>query len=357
MMKSAALFLLFSLLITLLPMLAALPGDAPAAGGQTAAPLPTEPAAQTGSSGTAADADTLLPPQAQLQGEGAAGSIAVFDEATGQLLELSMRQYLIGALMSEMPLSFQDEALKAQVVATHSFARYSEAFRLQHPQSELQGAAFSVNTAARQGYLTEEAAKARFGSSYYLQLEKAAAIVDSVLNELLYYNGAPAAAAYHAISAGRTEASENVWTQPLPYLVSVDSRWDEQAEGYESRVSVPLTEFCSALRGKNSAFSPQEVDASLWHTEISRSEAGYVLSLHVGGCLFTGSDIRELFSLRSSCFTLEFTQDTAEFTVHGYGHGVGMSQVGADAMAREGADYRAILAHYYTGTQLLPLQN
>ena len=334
MLRAAALCALFLMLTVLMPALALLPaksGEAPAP--QSSFPAADEPAQE------------ILPQQEAEQ------TVTVWDEATGSPVTLGMRQYLISALLCEMPLTFHDEALKAQVVAAHSYALYCTALRRAQPMDELQGAAFSVNSAACEGLMSEQQAKARFGSSYYLSVEKAAAIVDSVLPLLLTYEGEPIAAAYHAISAGRTEQSGNVWSTALPYLVSVDSDADRLAEGYESSVSVSLTEFCSALHALNAAFSPQG-DPATWIQDLQRSEAGYVLQLSVCGVPFTGTQLRQAFSLRSSCFSLQLTDEQAVFTVYGYGHGVGMSQTGADAMARAGSSFSEILAHYYPGTQL-----
>ena len=335
MLKAAALCALFLTLTALMPALALLPAE-------TGQPLPQSSAVLPAADGPA---QQILPQQQTKQ------TITVWDEAAGGPVTLDMRQYLISALLCEMPLTFHDEALKAQVVATHSYALYCTALRRAQPMDELQGAAFAVNSAACEGLMSEQQAKARFGSGYYLSVEKAAAIVDSVLPLLLTYAGEPIAAAYHAISAGYTEQSGNVWSSALPYLVSVESAADRQAEGYESSVSVTLTEFCAALHGLNTAFSPQG-DVSQWVQNLQRSEAGYVLQLSVCGVPFTGAQLRQAFSLRSSCFTLQLTEDEAVFTVYGYGHGVGMSQTGADAMARAGSSFAEILAHYYPGAQL-----
>ena len=335
--KAAALCALFVLLTVLLPALALLPAKEEG----TTAPQSSFPVTQAETD----SAQELLPQQQPEQ------TLTVWDEATNSAVTLGMRQYLISALLCEMPLTFHDEALKAQVVVTHSYALYCTALRRAQPMDELQGAAFTVNSAACEGLMSEQQAKARFGSGYYLSVEKAAAIVDSVLPLLLTYGGEPIAAAYHAISAGYTEQSGNVWSTALPYLVSVESAADKEAAGYESSVSVPLTEFCAALHGLNAAFSPQDDPAS-WVQGLQRSEAGYVLQLSVCGVPFTGSALRQAFSLRSSCFTLQLTQEQAVFTVYGYGHGVGMSQTGADAMARAGSSFADILAHYYPGTRL-----
>lgn len=173
--------------------------------------------------------------------------------------------------------------------------------------------------------------------------------VNSTAGEILTYNGEACLAVFHSqAGGGRTESSRDVWGGDLPYLVSVESRGEENAPNYHSSADVPFSEFCEKLTAEN----PQaDIKSAADIGEITRSEGGAVKSITIGGASFKGSDIRRIFNLRSACFEVKCEGDNVHFEVTGYGHGVGMSQYGANELAKEGMSYKKILAHYYTGTK------
>jgi len=179
--------------------------------------------------------------------------------------------------------------------------------------------------------------------------KKIESAVNSTAGEILTYNGEACLAVFHSqAGGGKTESSRDVWGGDLPYLVSVESRGEENAPNYHSSADVPLSEFCEKLTAEN----PQAVITSAADIgEITRSEGGAVKSIAIGGASFKGSDIRRIFKLRSACFEIKCEGDNVHFEVTGYGHGVGMSQYGANELAKEGMSYKKILAHYYTGTK------
>ncbi|MDD3429962.1 MAG: stage II sporulation protein D [Oscillospiraceae bacterium] len=275
--------------------------------------------------------------------------VLVLDEVTGQINTLTMREYVIGAVMAEMPATYAVEAMKAQAVAAHTYALALKAANAN--DDTLQGAWFKASPSMKQGYMTEDSARLFWGDAFDTNYAKVSGAVDSVLNEVLLYDGAPASTCYHAISNGQTEASENVWHQALPYLVSVDSTFDTTADNYEYLVTFTPQQMTDAL-SRSLAGSDFSGSPSTWFGEITYTPAGYVAEIQAGGVGVKGTDFRSLLGLRSACFTLEYIDNVFAITTRGYGHGVGLSQYGANTMALTGSTYSEILAHYYPGTQL-----
>ncbi len=255
-----------------------------------------------------------------------------------------MRDYLIGAVASEMPVSWPDEALKAQAVASHSYILYCRDHR-----ADAEGPWLTVDPARRQGCLTDPVLRSYWGTAYAENYARLSALIDQVAGAVLYYDGAPAGASYFAISNGQTEASENVWDAPLPYLTAVDSSSDRQADGYEVTVQLSAQQVSAALA---SALDIQTagIDPSAWFGAASYTPSGYVASLPVCGQMVEGTRLRAALGLRSACFSIQLQGDDFSITTRGYGHGVGMSQWGARAMAQQGSSWQEILAHYFPGT-------
>ncbi len=266
---------------------------------------------------------------------------------TGEAVsELSVFEYLTGVVAAEMPVSFEPEALKAQAVAARSYLQRAIA----SPKHD--GADICSSSACCQAYLSPEELKAGWGDSYDEYLEKISAAVSATDGEYLSYDGQPALTAFHSSSDGATEDAAAIWSE-VPYLKSVSSpETEESVPELTSRVESSELDFRDTI-----LYLKPEADmtgaASDWVGEISRSASGRVADIIIGGVSFTGSELRTLFSLRSTDFELEYTGGKFVFTVHGYGHGVGMSQYGANTMAESGADYRDILSHYYPGTFLV----
>ena len=301
------------------PFLALLPG-----GGQTA---PQAPAATARPSPTAAAAPT---PAAAL-------TVTVYDEALGKERLLSVEAFMVGAAACEMPPDWPDAALQAQMVASRSYA-------------QAQSQPMTVNSAQCSGWTEESVLKLRWGDDFETFYARLQALAAQVSGAVLLYDGAPAAACYHAASCGHTEASQNVWLTALPYLQGVDSPWDRTAPDFEVTVEYTAPQLSDAVASLTGAI-PQG-DAAGWLGDTVWDAAGYVQSITIAGQKLTGSEVRGALGLRSACFSI--TWDGAVFTVttRGYGHGVGLSQYGAKAMAEGGSSWREILAYYFPGTQL-----
>ena len=294
------------------------------------------------------DAVPSVPPAASGTAEVPTADAEVFrfeDSSTGQVVELSRRDYVLGAVAAEMPVSWPDEALKAQAVAAHTYALYCR----DHSAAE-NGAWLTADPARRQGCLTEPVLRSYWGTAYEQNYARLAALVDEVLDEILYYENVPACASYFAISNGQTEASENVWGSALPYLISVDSSTDRSADNYEYTVTFSAEQLQQALAGLG--ISADLAASEGWFGPAALTSAGYTKTVTVCGQTVSGTTLRRALGLRSTCFTVQYQSGNFSFTTRGYGHGVGLSQWGTKAMAEQGKSYADILAHYYPGTQL-----
>lgn len=288
-----------------------------------------------------------------LQNKTSAGDVLkVLDFTSGQVMELEMRDYVIGAVLAEMPASYHEEALKAQAVAARTYAvRQREKQRIS-PDELLMGADISNDSTKYQAYFTPEQAKAFYGESYDTYYSIVSEAVDATGTEILMYGGEPIVAAFHSTSGGKTESAEVIWGSEVEYLVPVESAEDENSPVYLDEKTFTEEEFRARLEAEypNADFSDA---AEKWLVIGDRSASGTILELSAGGEVLTGTEFRQIFSLRSANFTVEYDDGQFTVTTKGNGHGVGMSQYGANAMANEGADYKEILLHYYTGAEVV----
>ncbi len=335
-MRRVLLVSLLLLAVTLcLPLLLCSTRRPPSEGELTATPSP---------SATAAVDETAPPEDPGTDGE------TVFTCLTdGTEKQVTMAEYLPGVLAGEMPASFEEEALKAQAVAARSYILY----HMSHPAGAHPGAAVCDQVTCCLAYRDEQSLRELWGGSYSAYMEKMRKAVGETDGQYLTYEGEFIQAMFHSSSPGMTESSAALWV-PIPYLVSVSSpETEKEVPNYITTVEVSVEDFRTSILG----ISPDSVlsgGPEAWLGEVKLDQSGRVESLVVGGKAITGSTMRGLFSLRSACFTLQYSGESFLFTVTGYGHGVGMSQYGANVMAKQGSSYREILAHYYPGTVLCP---
>lgn len=297
---------------------------------ESAEPAAPEPVPDSAPAPSTADAETFL----------------LTNAATGEVFSLSRRDYLIGAVAAEMPVSWPDEALKAQAIAAHSYLLYCRDHSAQPEQGWL-----SVDPARRQGCLTEPVLRSYWGTAYDANYTRLSALVDQVTTKVLYYEDAPAGTSYFAISNGRTEASENVWGAPLPYLVPVDSATDQTAENFTYTITLTADQMQAALT-ETLGLAPDGTPPERWFGQPTLTASGYVASIPLWGQSVTGPALRRSLGLRSACFSIEWGDGNFTVTTQGYGHGVGLSQWGAKALAEQGASCQEILAHYFPHTEL-----
>lgn len=273
------------------------------------------------------------------------GNFKILDTSTNEVLTLTDEEFLIGAVAAEMPPSYEIEALKAQCVATYTCYAKKRADERANPHEELNGADFSADLSKKQIYLTPDRMKEDCGESYDEIYSKYKGVVESVRGEALTYKGELITCTYFAISSGKTDSFKDIFGEDLPYLTAVSSPYDVFAPNYKSEKNISSEYFKKAFEG-----SSEEVDfsekADKWIGDIIFTDSGSVKSIKIGGVEFSGSKVRELLGLRSACFEVEY-DDGFKFEVKGYGHNVGMSQYGANEMAKEGVKYRGILEHYY----------
>jgi stage II sporulation protein D len=327
--------LLFAALVYCLPLLSLLaPGSQTAQSSGTDTPQSAEPLSTA--EDTAEDEESPL---------------LILDESRGEVVQVSIRDYVLGAVAAEMPMTYNDEALRAQAVAAHSYAL---AVKAQADGSDplLQGAYFKADPSRRVGYITTDVMRVLWGEQFEENYARLCEAVEPVLSEILLYDGAPALACYHAISNGTTQASGTIWGTALPYLSSVNSTLDLTSPEYEQTVTFTVQEMYECL---STGFVGPDLsgDPSTWFGAVQRDEAGYVSTISIGAAVCKGTEVRTALGLRSADFTIAYTDEKVfSVTTRGYGHGVGLSQYGANAMALTGKTYAEILAYYYPGTVL-----
>lgn len=275
----------------------------------------------------------------------------VLDAASGTVMALSPFDYICGVTAAEIPITFHPEAIKAQAVAAHSYALRQMGLQLQNPDPDLKGAYLSTDPAHFQAYLSREERQDLWGDQFEQNESVLETAVSEVLGCILVSGEEPVAAAFHAISSGRTESAADVWGRELPYLVAVDSPEDAENPQMYSEVTVSATDAAAILTGCADGVSLPENPAE-WIAVTSRTESGMVRTAEVGGTEVSGDTLRAAFGLASANFTVSCDGETLTFAVKGRGHGVGMSQYGADAMAQAGSSWREILARYYPGAEI-----
>lgn len=272
-------------------------------------------------------------------------TISVFRSLESKTEEISLFEYVCGSVAAEMPLAYNEEAIKAQAVAC-----YTNAIR-QKQLGNTKNGDISDDTATHQGYIDARQRKEKWGDSFEKYEKKLQDAVKAVEGEALYYDNKPCVAAFCAISNGKTEDAEYIWGTAVPYLVSVDSKGDKLSPTYASTVSFTKDEFLKIIEENGASIKDSDIASSVKVTE--KSDTGTVLKVTVGSKSFTGEEIRKMFSLRSPTFTIKATKNAVTFSVSGYGHGIGMSQYGANYFAEKGYDYKEILEHYYTGAEII----
>ena len=255
----------------------------------------------------------------------------------------NMDDYLIGVVMAEMPASFETEALKAQAVAARTYTYKAFSTGGKHGDGSV-----CMDPGCCQAYLTEEDYLAKGGSRE--GIEKVCGAVLATSGEVLTYDGELIEATYFSCSGGSTEDASAVWGTEFPYLQAVSSPGEERASYHTDTITVSPRQFQTAL-GRELPGPPQT-----WFGEPSYTAGGGVDTITIGSEAYTGTQLRSLLNLRSTAFSFSAEADAITITTKGYGHRVGMSQYGADAMAVAGSTYGEILAHYYPGTTLTRIQ-
>ncbi len=287
--------------------------------------------------------ETQETPNKELTSDTNEEKITVLNSETGENMEMNISDYVFGVVAAEMPAEYSEEALKAQAVASYTYALYKCKENADKPYD------LTDSHTSDQHYETYEKVCEKWGENAQKYTEKIKNAIKSVEGEYLSFSGEPILALYHAISGGKTENCVDVFSVDHPYLVSTDSIGDLLDEGYMSTLSVTPEQFKKAFEDKIILSS----DMRIWVTDIKHRENGYIQSINISGKEFSGTELRSIFSLRSANFDLFYDGQNFNFTVRGYGHGVGMSQAGAEYMAKQGGTYREILSWYYKNCELV----
>ena len=253
------------------------------------------------------------------------------------VVTMELETYLVGVLLGEMPAYFEQEALRAQAVVARTYAMRHHIRQDKHP-----GGAVCTDPGCCQAYVSETVYVERGGSE--ADVEKIRKAVMDSAGWVLTYEGQLIDATYFSCSGGRTEDALAVWGDDIPYLQSVESPGEEYASVYSDTVIYSLADFERMLS------VDLEGPPEGWFTEITYTPGGGIDKMKIGGREFSGTQLRSFLNLRSTVFVLTSQGESVSITTRGYGHRVGMSQYGAEAMAQKGSDYQEILAHYYPGT-------
>ena len=251
----------------------------------------------------------------------------------GNIEKYELEEYIIGVVGAEMPASFNKEALKAQSVVARTYALKSIKNNKQLTTDN-----------STQNFKDNNELKKMWGSSYNTYYNKIKSAVLETKGLYLSYNNDYADAVYHSTSNGNTEDAVYVWGNSVPYLKSVSSEYDNTNKNYNSIITLTYNEISTKL--KNS------IDSNTKFNIISRTSGNRVKEIEINGTTYSGVEFRKLLNLRSADFSIENNGANVVISTNGYGHGVGMSQYGANGMANNGSSYRDILLHYYTGVSI-----
>lgn len=270
-------------------------------------------------------------------------TVKVYFNDEDVIREMDFEEYIKGVVTAEMPASFELEALKAQAVAARSYALHK-----MEGGKEDNGADVCTNFAHCQAYITDEKARANWGENADSNFKKIQTAISDTSGKIMKYDDQVVTAVFHSTSSGETESAIDVWGGDVPYLTAVKSEGEHLSPKYLSTVTVGIDVFKEKLKEENENIDFSKASIG----DIKRSDSGGIKNIVLYGEDFKGTRIRTLFSLRSTNFDMSIDNENVIFNVKGNGHGVGMSQYGANYMASTGKKYDEILLTYYTGVKI-----
>ena len=241
---------------------------------------------------------------------------------------MDLNDYIIGVVAAEMPASFNEEALKAQAIVSRTFALY---------QMQQKG----YVTLADQAYITSDEMYQKWENDFDKYYERIKNAVMSTGNLCIWYNNELIKSYYFAISSGSTADVKTVFNESYEYLIPVDSSFDKNVSKYKSNQEIDLSTFKNKLNLNN-----------INSIKVIKDDQNYVLKLIVNENEYSGIDIRKFFNLKSASFDINLKDDKIEFICYGYGHGVGMSQYGANELAKNNYNFKSIINYYYQNVEI-----
>ena len=276
-------------------------------------------------------------------------TIKLLHADTGEIEELPLDTYLLGVVSAEMPANFEQEALNAQALVARTYTIYS----IVHNNGKHGDADICDDSGCCQAWISKEDRMARWDEAErennWRKIEIA---VNTTAGKIITYNGEVIDAFFHSNSGGTTEAPVNVWGGTnYPYLQSVETAGEDAYSQYSSEVVLTKEELKNKIIAKHADFTIDYSQADCIQI-LEYTESGRVKTIKIGNLNLSGVEVRSLLGLRSANFEVSIDGDNIKFSVKGYGHGVGMSQTGADSMAKQGSNYEKIVKHFYTGVEI-----
>lgn len=277
------------------------------------------------------------------------GTINLLHVDTNTIETINLDEYLLGVVSAEMPATFEQEALKAQAIVARTYTIYT----IEHSNGKHGDAHICDDSGCCQAWISKEDRLARWDEDKreenWSKIENA---VYSTKGKIATYKGEAIDAFFHSNSGGKTEGVSNVWGgTDFPYLQSVETSGEDAYSQYASEAILTKSEFEEKIKNSHSDFSINYDDENCIQV-LEYTEGDRVKTIKIGNVELSGVEVRTLLGLRSANFTVEMDGENIKFSVKGYGHGVGMSQTGADALAKQGYNYEEIIKHFYVGVEI-----
>jgi stage II sporulation protein D len=284
-------------------------------------------------------------------GDGVMINVYLHDQ--GQTVKMNLEEYVKGVVAAEMPAEFDLEALKAQAVAARTYAARHMRMYGGTGFPQYADADISTDPKVGQAWSSEQALKDKWGDIYYKRYwVKISRAVEETKGVVLIYDGEMINALFHSTSGGKTEDPAEVWGQRIPYLKSIDCPWDQNSPRYKGQKEFKISDLEGILGQDAGVITAAKNGKSDLAQVVERTSSGRIKKVRIGSKVFDGTIVRERLGLYSTNFSWTINGDKVQFETLGYGHGVGMSQYGANGMAKEGKDFREILQYFYQGVQL-----
>ncbi len=277
--------------------------------------------------------------------------IKLLHTATGEVEALDLDTYLLGVVSGEMPANFEEEALKAQSLVARTYTIYKITNGSKHENADI-----CDDSNCCQAWISKEDRFSRWNEeereSNWSKIENA---VNSTKGKIIVYEGKPINAFFHSNSGGSTDTATAVWGgSNYPYLQSVQTSGEDSYSQYSSEVTLSKEEFVSKIKEYHSDFNI-DFKADNQIEILEYTEGDRIKTIKIGNLNLSGVEVRTIFKLKSAKFQINIEENNIKFNVIGYGHGVGMSQTGADSMAKQGKNYEEIVKHYYTGVEIIDM--
>lgn len=280
--------------------------------------------------------------------------VKLLHSKTNEVEEIDLNEYLYGVVSAEMPASFENEALKAQSIVARTYTLY----KIINNGGKHEGADICDSSNCCQAWISKEDRFNKWDESEReSNWNKITKSVDDTSEKIITYNGEPINAFFHSNSGGTTETPLNVWGgSGYPYLQSVETSGEDAYSQYESEVTITKDELINKMKEYYEDFSIDFEEEEPIKAE-EYTEGGRVKSIKLGNKTLSGVEVRTIFSLKSANFNIEINEEDIKFSVKGYGHGVGMSQTGADSLAKQGITHEEIIKHFYTGVEIISISS